>query len=76
MWILKKKTDKDLLAAHQSYFHCGIFHYFWLACFRKKKKRKKKKKRPSTIHFPWMGTMGCYYMVSSVSRQDKPNTVL
>ena len=42
MWILKKKTDKDLLAAHQSYFHSGIFHYFWLACFRKRKRKKKK----------------------------------
>ena len=41
MWILKKNTDKDLLAAHQSYFHSGIFHYFWLACFRKKKEKKK-----------------------------------
>ena len=40
MWIFKKKTDEDLLAAHQTYFHFGIFYYFWLACFWKGKKKK------------------------------------
>ena len=53
MWILKKKTDKDLLAAHQSYFHSGIFHYFWLACFRKKKRKKKKNARVLFIFLGW-----------------------